>query len=400
MTDTIMKQVILLFTLVLLAACGVKQTRKMVASGDYDSAISKAVGGLQSNKNAKGKQDYVYLLEEAFAKAKERDLRDIAGWGWFKDANPKDFEAIFNTYKLLNDRQEMIRPLLPLKLLKENRDAKFPMDDYTEQIMNSKNALSKYLYLNSVAALISNDKMRCRRAYDDLVYLNQINPGYKDVTKLIGDAQLKGTDFVIVSAKNETNAIVPKRLNDDLLDFSTFGLNDKWTAYHNAKQQGIVYDYGVEIHFRGINISPERINEKEFYKEKIIKDGVKKLLDARGREVKDSLGKPIYVDNMKTVQIAIYESAQQKAAQVTAKVDYVNLKTNQLLETFPLSSEFVFQNVYARYKGDRRACEADYLQNFDRRQVPFPTNEQMVYDCGEDLKNKLKDIISSHSIGK
>jgi hypothetical protein len=25
--------------------------------------------------------------------------------------------------------------------------------------------------------------------------------------------------------------------------------------------------------------------------------------------------------------------------------------------------------------------------------VPFPSNEQMVYDSGEDLKAKLKDII-------
>jgi len=387
---------IILFAFILLVSCGVKQTRKMVASGDYDDAISKAVDKLQSNKNAKGKQDYVYLLEESFAKAKERDLRDIAAW--FKDANANNLELIFNTYKQLHDRQEMIRPLLPLKLLQEGRDAKFPMEDYTEQIVSSKTALSKYLYLNSVASLISNDKMKCRRAYDDLVYLNQINPGYKDVSKLINDAQLKGTDFVMVSTKNETNVIIPNRLNDDLLDFSTYGLNDKWTAYHNAKQKGIVYEYGVEIRFRDITISPERINEKEFLKEKVIKDGTKKLLDSRGREVKDSLGKPIYVDNMKTIQIAIYESTQQKAAQVTAKVDYVNLKTNQLLQTFPISSEFVFQNVYARYKGDRRACDANYLTNFDRRPIPFPSNEQMVFDCGEDLKGKLKDIISRNSI--
>ncbi len=393
-----MKRITLLFALLILASCGVKTTRKLVASGDYDSAISKAVNGLQSNKNAKGKQDYVYLLEEAFAKAKERDLRDIAGWGWFKDANPNNLEAIFTTYQLLSERQEMIRPLLPLKLLNEKRDAIFPMEDYTEQLTNSKNALSKYLYINSVAALISNDKLRCRRAYDDLVYLNQINPGFKDVSKLIDEAQLKGTDYVIVSTKNQTNVIIPQRLNNDLLDFSTFGLNEKWTAYHSTKQKSMVYDYGIEINFRDINIAPERISEREFQKEKVIKDGVKKLLDARGREVKDSLGKPIYVDNMKTVQIAIYESTQQKAAQVTAKVDYVNLKTNQLLETFPLSSSFVFQNIFARYQGDRRACDADYLQNFDRRPVPFPTNEQLVFDCGEDLKAKLKAIISANPI--
>jgi len=394
-----MKKITLLVTLLFLTACGVKSTRKLVASGDYDSAIEKAVNGLQSNKNAKGKQEYVYLLEEAFAKAKERDLRDIAGWGWFKEPNnANNLEAIFNTFKLLHARQELIRPLLPLKLLAENRDANFPMEDYSEQITNSKNALSKYLYLNAVAALISNDKIRCRHAYDDLVYLNSINPNYKDVTKLINDAQRKGTDFVSVSTQNQTNMVIPKRLQDDLLDFSTFGLNDKWTVFHSTKQPGLTYDYGVRIDFRDIQITPERINEKEFIKEKVIKDGVKKLLDARGREVKDSLGKTIYVDNMKTIRIEIREFSQQKSVQVTAKVDYVNLKTNQLLQTFPIASEFVFRNVFASYKGDKRACENDYLSNFDRREVPFPSNEQMVYDCGEDLKNKLKDVIVRNKV--
>lgn len=393
-----MKKITFLFFISLFISCGVKQTRTMVASGDYDEAIYKAADKLRGNKDAKGKQDYIYLLEEAFAKAKERDMREIAGWGWFRDPNPGNLENIYNAYVRLNERQELVRPLLPLRLTKENREAQFAMEDYSEQISNSRTALSKYLYLNAVAALMSGDKLKCRRAYDDLVYLNQINPGFKDVSKLINDAKFKGTDFVIVSTKNQTNVIVPKRLHDDLMDFSTFGLNQKWTAYHSNKQKGVNYDYGIEVNFRDINISPERINEKEFQKEKLIKDGVKKLLDSRGREVKDSLGRPIYVDNMKTVRIAIYESTQHKAVQVAAKVDYFDLKNNQLLQSFPLVSEFVFQHVFARYQGDRRACENDYLPNFDRRQVPFPSNEQMVYDCGEDLKNKLKDIISRNAI--
>lgn len=391
-----MKKITILFLLVLLAACSAKQTRKMVASGDYDDAIYKAVDKLRSNKNAKGKQDYVYLLEEAFAKAKDRDERAIAVW--FKNASPDNLESIFNTYKLLNDRQELIRPLLPLKLLNEGRDATFPMEDYSEELISSRNALSKQLYLTSVARLISNDKMASRRAYDDLVYLNQINPGYKDVAKLIGDAKHKGTDYVTVATQNQTGMIIPVRLQDDLLDFSTFGLNDIWTVYHSNKQKGISYEYGIDISFRQIDIAPERITEKNYVREKEIKDGVKKLLDARGREVKDSLGKTIYVDNMKTIRIEIREFTQQKAAKVTAKVDYKDLKTNQLLQTFPLASEFVFQNVFARYQGDRRACDPAYLPNFDQREMPFPSNEQMVYDCGEDLKNKLKEIIRDHPV--
>lgn len=381
----------LLALLLIVAACGVKQTREFLTSGDYDAAIQNAIEGLRGNKNAKGKQDYVYMLEEAFAKAKERDLRNINTW--FKDANPQNLEKIYDTYVELNTRQENIRPLLPLKLLKEGRDAIFPFDDYTDQIVSSKNALAKYLYDNSKALLVTKDKMTIRRAYDDLVYLETLSPGFKDVAKLKEEARFKGTDFVNVYTKNETNMVIPVRLENDLLDFSTLGLNDKWTVYHSTRQKGIDYDYGMVVNFRDIKISPEQIKEKEYEKEKQIIDGKKDLLDTRGNIVRDSLGNAIKVDNVKTVHISIYEFSQFKACQVTAKVDYVDNKTNQLLQTFPLTSEFIFNYMYAKYRGDKRACEPDYYQYFDRRAVPFPSNEQMVFDTGNDLKNKLKDII-------
>ena len=394
-----MKKITCLLSLfILIASCGVKQTRELLTSGDYDAAIKNAVEGLKGNKNAKGKQDYVYMLEEAFAKAKARDLSAINGW--FKDANPQNLEKIYDTYVQLNYRQESIKPLLPLKLLKENREANFPFDDYSDQIVNSKTALSKYLYDNSKALLVTKDKMTIRRAYDDLMYLENLNPGYKDVDKLIEQAQLKGIDYVMVTTKNETNMIIPVRLQNDLLDFSTYGLNDKWTVYHSNKVKGMDYDYGLVVNFRQITISPEHVKEKQFEKEKLIKDGVKNLLDSHGNVVKDSLGKPIKVDNMKTIKISIYEFSQLKSSQITAKVDYIDFKSNQLLQTFPVTSEFLFSYVYATYKGDKRAREQDYYSNFDKKAVPFPSNEQMVYDTGEDLKAKLKDIIVKNRFRK
>ena len=389
---TIMKNFTLLVTLFLLiTSCGVKQTKESLASGDYDTAINNAVESLKNRKDAKGKQDYVYILEEAYTKADERDLRNIAAW--FKDANPKNLEQIYNTYLALNNRQEMIRPLLPLKLLKEGRNANFVFSDYSDQIVSSKNALAKYLYDNSKALLTTKDKMSFRRAYDDLVYLNELSPNFKDVAALTENAKIKGTDYVNVYTKNETNMVIPVRLQNDLLDFSTFGLNDKWTVYHSNKVKGIDYDYGLIVNFRQINISPEQVKEKEFYKEKQIKDGVKNLVDSNGNIVKDSLGNPIKVDNFKIIKAQIYEFRQFKSASVSAKVDYIDFKTNQLVETFPLASEYVFESIYSKYRGDKRACEETYYPNFDRRAVPFPSNEQMVYDSSEDLKAKLKDII-------
>lgn len=391
----LMKKTLLLFlTALSILSCGVKKTQSLLSEGDYDAAIDRAVEGLRTNKNTKGKQDYVYLLEEAFAKAKDRDLRNLDLLS--KDGNPRNYETIYNTYLQLNNRQEKIRPILPLPLLNKGRNAYFPFDNYNTQIISSRNTLSKYLYDNSKALMLTNDKQIFRRVYDDLNYLNQINPNYKDVLKLIDEARFKGTDFISVSLRNETNMVIPSALQNDLLDFSTYGMNDKWTVYHNEKQKGIYYDYGLIMNFRDINISPEQIKEKEFYNEKQVKDGLKTLVDNRGNVVKDSLGNTIKVDNLKTIKIRVYEFNQFKACQITAKVDYVDLKTNQLLESFPISSEFIFENRYATYKGDKRATDVEYYNYFDRRPIPFPTNEQMVYQTGEDLKAKLKSIITQN----
>jgi hypothetical protein len=391
-----MKKITFLFIAFILVSCGVKQTMNRLTSGDYDGAVESAVRSLRGNKNAKSKQDYVFLLEEAFAKAKERDLRNIESWS--KDANPVNLEKIFNTYNKLNNRQELIRPLLPLKLINEGRDAIFPMENYSTEIVDSKNALSNYLYTNSKNSLKTANKLEARSVFDDLSYLNQINPGFKDVNSLIEEARFKGTDFVHVYTKNETNTLIPIRLQNDLLDFSTYGLNDKWTVYHSNRQQGVTYDFGIILNFREINISPEQIREKEITQEKQIKDGVKNLVDANGAIVRDSLGNPIKVDKFITVKGTAYQFTQFKACQVTAKVDYIDFNNNQLINAYPLTSEFIFEHIYATVLGDRRAFDEQFVSYFGRRAVPFPSNEQMVYDTGEDLKAKLKDIISRNRI--
>ncbi len=384
----------LLLLTIFTLSCGVKTTRTMLTSGDYDAAIRKSVEGLRSNKNAKGNQDYVYLLEEAYAKAKERDQRNIEAWS--KDSNPDNLEKIYETYNLLSNRQELIRPLEPLKLISEGRDAQFPMEDYADEIIASKNKLVEYLYTSTKKLLATNDKLNYRKAYEEFLYIKKLNANYKDVSSLIDLALQKGTDYIYVYTKNETNLVIPTQLQNDLLNFGTFGLNDRWTVYHSTKLQGIAYDYGLMVNFRNIIISPEQVKEKEFIKEKQVKDGVKNLLDSNGNVVKDNAGNPIKVDNMITVKAQIYEFKQFKSVQITAKVDYIQNNNNQLIASFPLTSEYVFDYTYANFNGDKRACEDNYLTYFGRKSVPFPSNEQMIYDSGEDVKAKLKDIITKN----
>ena len=210
-----MKKITTLFIAFLFISCGVKQTQSMLSNGDYDGAINRALEGLRTNKNSKGNQDYVYLLEEAFAKAKERDLSELNLL--IKEKNTSNLEKIYNLYSQLSNRQDRIRGVLPLKLIKENRNAIFPFDDYSNNIVTSKTNLSEFLYNNAKKLIFSKNKLVIREAYDDLAYLDKLNPYYKDVRDLMDQALFKGTDFVLVSTKNETNMVIPVRLQDDML---------------------------------------------------------------------------------------------------------------------------------------------------------------------------------------
>ena len=391
MKKTLLLLVFVLFTI----SCGLKKTQNLLSEGEYDAAIDRAVDGLKSNKNAKSKQDYIYLLEEAFAKAKERDLNSIRFLE--QEGNPQNLEKIYTTYVALANRQDQITPLLPLALIKENKNAKFTFNNYNSEIIVSKQKLSVYLYENSKALLLTNAKTNARRAFDDLDYLNRINPNYKDTAKLMTEAQNKGTDYVKVVLQNDTNQLIPLQLQRELMDFNAYGLDQKWMVFDSNIQKGVLYDYSLILNFQQIDISPEQVKEKEFIKEKQIKDGLKALVDDKGRAIKDSLGKQIMVDNLKTIQIRIYEFYQFKACHIAANVNFIDLKSNRLLESFPIATESVFENTYATYKGDRRATESEYYSYFDRRPLPFPNNEQMVYNTAEDLKSKFKAIISRNN---
>ena len=162
---------------------------------------------------------------------------------------------------------------------------------------------------------------------------------------------------------------------------------------HGVRNQNINYDFALELNLRSIQVSPEQIREKEIIENKEIKDGYTFLLDDNGDYVLDKNGNKIKVDKMINVRCRIYQFLQFKTVKVVAQVKYIDNYTKQIINTYPIASQFNFQHTYANYKGDKRAIEDEFIDLIELSRVPFPTNEQMIYDSGEDLKQKLKYII-------
>jgi hypothetical protein len=114
-----MKKLLLftVFTFLLISCSSIKNTQEAISNGNYDTAIKIAMNNLKRNKTKKGNQPYVFMLQEAFAKATIKDLDRINFLK--KDQNPENIETVFVLYESLKRRQDLIKPILPLPILKK-----------------------------------------------------------------------------------------------------------------------------------------------------------------------------------------------------------------------------------------------------------------------------------------
>jgi len=379
---------------ILISCGGKKQIEKALYAGNYDQAITNALKKLETNKNKKRKRDFILMLENAYHKAVERDLNTIQQLK--TDGNSEHYKTIYEIYANLDARQEAIKPLMPLHI--GGKNIPFEFNDYTEGIVDYRYKVSDYLTDKGLDLLDTNNKFNAKEAYSIFEYIDRINPNFEDVRELMVEAHEKGTDFILVSIKNQTEQVIPQRLEDDLLNFDTYGLNNFWTVYHASDDNIASYDYAMQLQLKRINISPERVHERELVREADVVDGWEYELDANGNVAKDSLGNDIKIDKIIRARCKLFEFTQTKSTQVIADVVYSNLNTKELLDTFTIDSEFVFENIYARSRGDKRALSSKDRRLINRRRMQFPSSEQMVYDTGEDLKQKLKRIINRYTI--
>ncbi|WP_028871803.1 hypothetical protein [Psychroserpens burtonensis] len=389
-----MKQLLLttVLLLVLTSCSGRKQIESAINHGNYDQAINDALKKLENNKDKKRKQDYIVMLEDAYYKVLEGDLLDVVHLK--KDGNPEQYKTIYETYLDLEARQNAIKRVMPLQINGRNLDLKF--NDYTLEIIDYRHKTSEYLIGQGIMLLDSEDKHKARQAYDIFSYIERINPNFEDTRSLMTEAHNKGTDYVMVSIENQTRQIIPQQLEADLLNFDTYGLNQFWTVYHAQHISEVNYDFAMQLQLKRINISPEQVNSRQVLKQKNIVDGWEYQTDTHGNVMVDSLGNKIKIDKIVTIRARYFEVNQFKSTQVIADVVYTNLRTNQTLDAFAIDSEFVFEHFYATVRGDRRALNRQEHALTRNRRLLFPSDAQMVHDTGEDIKLKLKDIISSY----
>lgn len=393
-----MKKLVCVFiVLVGFNACNsAKKAQRSIASGNYEQAIDIAINHLQRDQTRRRGQEQMLLLQEAFHKIKDRDKKRIRFLE--REKNPSNTIEIYNTYVRLDDIQNRIRSLLPLRHEGLGREIDFRFMDYSDDILKAQDNLVRFYYQEATSLLDSGEKFSARRAFEDLQALEKLRPNYRNTRQLINEAVLMGTDFVQVNVQNQTGFVIPQQVQEAITDFNTFGLDDAWTQYHTTVEPGLDYDYELIIDFMNFGFSPDQVREREQQLKDEVVDGWRYKTDSRGSFIRDQDGNRIKEDVFVEVEGLLLQTIQMKSVAVEARVIYRDIKANQRINTFPLVSEFVFENRYAQFQGDARVLNDKEKQMIKNAPVPFPSNERMLVDASEDIKAQLKNILLSNRI--
>ncbi len=81
---------------------------------------------------------------------------------------PDNWDEIFAVYSGLAQRQENLKPLLPLRIAGQNRDANFEIVNYSDEIIQAKKNATEYFYAHALSLLARNNKPDARLAHDEL----------------------------------------------------------------------------------------------------------------------------------------------------------------------------------------------------------------------------------------
>ena len=381
-----MKNLVYLLSFIfILSSC--TSVNKLVEDGKYDEAITLATKKLKGKKKKKTK--YVEALQKAVNKATENDMNDIA---YLREQNkPENWDRIHSKLLSIDRRQKIVKPLLPL-MSEDGYQAKFNFVRVEPMIIEAEKSSAGYHYdegLRLMKKAENGDKIAAKRAYEEFQSVDMHFKHFKNKEKMKERALMLGMINVLVVVQNEANVILPKDFERELSRIDVRELEDMWTKYYTQDPGDINYDYNAAIVIERLEISPEKEKQVYYTDEKEIKDGFDYALDDKGNVRKDSLGNDIKVDKYVKIRADISELFRYKAATVTGKVVYKDLRTGEIIKSKPVNVEAVFENYASRYTGDKRALSSKTTGRLRDRPLPFPSDYDLTMQAADNLKTIL-----------
>jgi hypothetical protein len=379
---------IILILPVLLSGCG--SSKKQFERGNYDAAVTSAVKQLRK-KPDDTKQ--ITTLERSYTIANEQDLERVR---FLKmEGNPRNYDEIYQIYLRLNDRQSLVRTVLPLR--SGSRTIDFPYEDYMQEMVAAKRKSADFYYAHGIELMKNGLKDSYRQAYYEFVRAREYVGDYEGIDNKIMEAKYLGMSRVLVNLQNSSMIRFPGEFEEDLLNVNLQSLNSEWVEYHTVSyDENTSYDYYINVNVRNILVSPDQTSQIDSLIRRDVEDGFSYQLDKRGNVMKDSLGNDIKTKKYKTLQCALISTLQTKSCQIDGDIEIIQINPDKLLKKDPIGAHSIFEYVSARAVGDEAALSPGQLARTRAQIIPFPSDIEMIMRCSESLKNAIRGSVQSN----
>jgi hypothetical protein len=369
----------------LMASISCTSIEKLVDTGQYDKAIYFATNKLSGAKVKK--VEYVKGLETAFKKVTDKDMAYIEKLK--NEGNPESWETILSVYATISNRQESIRPLLPLT--DENgKKANFLFVNTNDLEKEAKEQTINFLYSSAKdflqEARSTKDRIPARKAYDALLRLKNYSARFMDVPQLEREARELGTTKILVNVQNYSQAVFPAGLEDEILRLGFRDLDREWQKFDAYPERNREYDLGITLILSNVQVSPGSVSEKSFSEKKEIPDGFQYVLDEKGNVKKDTAGNDIKLPKNKVIEAQILEVFQSKSAGLSGRLEVIDLHTKGVRESRDINAVAIFENRAASFKGDERALTEDIKKRLGNRPAVFPTDAILLLEAARKLR--------------
>jgi len=354
--------------------------------GYYDMAIQKSSQKLMKKPE---KEKHILILHKSYNIANQKDNDRISFLR--SSGQPEIWEEVFELYNRMKRRQDLVKFLAPSILQRMN----FQHVNYDSEIHNAKLNAADYFYASGLKLLNENTRQSARLAYYDFLKVKKYYQEFRDVDKMIRDAETKGTVNILYQVKNSTNMLMPKGFEYELTQLSLADMNVLFRRFYNKSAEDLHFHYYVSLYIDQIFVSPEQVKEVHYAETREIQDGYKYVLDPNGNVLKDTLGNDVKVPKYITIACNIVEVQQFKSVAVTSTISIVR-DDNQPLIQEPLTGEWFFDNKFITATGDQRAMSEATRQKIGWRPMPFPSSEYMILQTTDVLKNMSKDFVYKH----
>jgi hypothetical protein len=332
----------------------------MVESGNYDQALRYGVDKLRGEKNKKTK--YVKGLEKAYAKLNLRDQSKINHLKLSGQRNSLD--RIVDLYKVMEQRQDYVLPLLPL-ISEDDYLAKIKIKDYSVLINEASREASEKHYTIAIKYLESarqtNNRLDARSAYTELEEAQYYFTDYKDSYDLKKEAYELGQSRILIEAYAKGSNIAFEHTMDIINEIGISKLNTKWEKFYMQDNGNIPFNYIATIEVSDIMPGLERERYDSYTETKTIVDGKIPFRNRSGTIMRDTSGNIIYNDKFKEVEAYIEELRREKIAKMNGRIVIIDALDNTLINSVPINITHEFRDYSRTYKGDQRALPTNKI---------------------------------------